>query len=147
MPFPEGFLRLSEAMIIGYCRINTFEPAARLEVQKLYLARLGAENFFCEKASLFGSTPELERAIAHASKGDVIAVTKPYRIARTTREVLSLIERLGDKDVALRIVDTPIDTSTTTGRMILASAPLWTLGMSPPRSMLADLFLFWRRRR
>ncbi|RWO54024.1 recombinase family protein [Mesorhizobium sp.] len=134
-------------MIIGYCRINTFEPAARLEAQKLYLARLGAENFFYEKTSIFGSTPELERAIACARRGDVIAVTKPYRVARTTREVLALIERLGTKDVGLRIVDTPIDTSTTTGRMILASAPLWTLGMSPSRSMLSDLLLFWRRRR
>lgn len=133
-------------MIIGYCHINSFEPAARLEAQKLYLARLGAEHFFCEKTGMFGSTPELERAIACASKGDVIAVTKPYRIGRTTRGVLALIERLGNKDVGLRIVDTPIDTSTTTGRMILASAPLWTLGMSPARSMLADLFLFWRRR-
>ncbi|MES0150301.1 recombinase family protein [Mesorhizobium sp. M0012] len=134
-------------MIIGYCRINTFEPAARLEAQKLYLARLGAEKFFCEKTGIFGSTPELERAIACVRKGDVIAVTKPYRVARTTREVLALIERLGSKDVGLRIVDTPIDTSTTTGRMILASAPLWTLGMSPSRSMLSDLLLFWRRRR
>ncbi|OAP40020.1 hypothetical protein AU381_10810 [Sinorhizobium glycinis] len=134
-------------MIIGYCRINTFEPAASLEAQKLYLARCGAENFFCERSGMFGSTPELERAIASASKGDVIAVTKPYRVARTTRQVLALIDRLGSKDVGLRIVDTPIDTSTTTGRMILASAPLWTLGMSPARSMLADLFLFRRGRR
>lgn len=133
-------------MIIGYCRISTFEPAARLEAQKLHLARLGAESFFCERTGMFGSTPELERAIAGARKGDVIAVTKPYRIARTTREVLALIERLGDKKVGLRIVDTPIDTSTTTGRMILASAPRWTLGMSPLRSMLADLLFFWRRR-
>lgn len=134
-------------MIIGYCRINTFESAAGLEKQKLHLARCGAENFFYEKTGIFGLAPELERAIACAGKGDVIAVTKPYRVARTTRQVAALIERLGDKGVGLRILDTPIDSSTTTGRMILGSAPLWTLGMSPLRSMLSDLFLFWRRNR
>ncbi|SIT53555.1 conserved hypothetical protein [Mesorhizobium prunaredense] len=134
-------------MIIGYCRINTFESAASLEEQKLHLARCGAENFFYEKTGMFSLASELERAIACARKGDVIAVTKPYRVARTTRQVLALIERLGDKGVGLRIIDTPIDSSTTTGRMILASAPLWTLGMSPLRSMLSDLLLFWRRRR
>ncbi|AFL49684.1 hypothetical protein USDA257_c10930 [Sinorhizobium fredii USDA 257] len=133
-------------MIIGYCRIGKFEPVASLEAQKLHLTRLGAEHFFCEKTGMFGSTPELEKAIACARKGDVIAVTRPYRIARTTRQVLALIERLGSKDVGLRIVGTPIDTSTTTGRMVLASAPLWTLGMSPLRSMLADLVHFWRGR-
>ena len=133
-------------MIIGYCRVGKFEPVAGLEAQKLHLTRLGAEQFFCERTGMFGSTPELEKAIACAGKGDVIAVTRPYRIARTTRQVLALIERLGSKDVGLRIVGTPIDTSTTTGRMVLASAPLWTLGMSPLRSMLADLVLFWRGR-
>jgi hypothetical protein len=36
----------------------------------------------------------LERAIEFAQKGDVIAVTRPYRVARSTREVLALIDRL-----------------------------------------------------
>ncbi|MGO4717141.1 recombinase family protein [Bradyrhizobium sp. 2TAF24] len=134
-------------MIVGYCRIGPLEPVARLDAQKRDLAAIGAQQYFCEKASVFGTMPELERAIDLARKGDVIAITKPYRVAHSTRGVLALIERLGSKGVGLRILHTPIDTSTTTGRMILGSAPLWSLGASPLRSVLWDLALGWRRGR
>jgi DNA invertase Pin-like site-specific DNA recombinase len=90
-------------------------------------------------SGLFSKTPELERAIEALRKGDVIAITRPYRVARSTRGVLAIIERLGRKGVGLRILDTPIDTSTTTGRTILGSAPLWTLGMSPFQALAWDL--------
>ena len=130
-------------MIVAYCRVSAIEPASRLEAQKRDLAAIGAQAFFCEKTSVFGQTPELERAIESTQKGDVIAITKPYRVARSTRGVVALIERLSRKGVGLRILNTPIDTSTTTGRMILGSAPLWSLGMSPLRSALRDLSLGW----
>ena len=134
-------------MILGYCRVCAIEPASRLEAQKRDLAAIGARTFFCEKTSIFGQTPELERAIESAQKGDVIAITKPYRVAHSTRGVVALIERLGRKGVGLRILNTPIDTSTTTGRMILGSAPLWSLGISPLRAALWDLSLGWWQRR
>src|SRR5579872_3654774 len=103
-------------MIIGYCRISILEPNTRLEIQKSHLAEMGAQEFFCEKIGFFGKAPQLERAIALARRGDVIVITKPYRIARSTRAVLTLIHRLGRKGVGLRILHTPVDTSTTTGR-------------------------------
>jgi DNA invertase Pin-like site-specific DNA recombinase len=119
------------------------EPGSRLEEQRRDLSAVGAQTFFSEKVRINGKAPELERAIEFAQKGDVIAVTKPYRIARSTRGVLGLIERLGRKGVGLRILDTPVDTSTTTGRLILGSAPLWSLGVSPLRSALWDLSFGW----
>jgi DNA invertase Pin-like site-specific DNA recombinase len=134
-------------MIVGYCSVSTFESTARLEAQKRDLAAIGAQEFFSEKVSIFGKRLELERAIEFAQNGDVIVITRPYRVARSTRGVRALIVRLGRKSVGLRILNTPIDTSTTTGRMILGSAPPWSLGMSPLRSALWDLSLGWRRRR
>jgi DNA invertase Pin-like site-specific DNA recombinase len=68
-------------MIVGYCRISTFEAAARLEAQRRDLAAIGAERFFCEKAGILRETPEFERAIEFGQKGDVIATTKRYRVA------------------------------------------------------------------
>ena len=103
-------------MIIGYCSISSLEPASWLDAQKHQLASIGAEMFYCERTSIFGRKLELERAVEAANKGDVIAVTKPYRIALSTRGVVTLIERLGLKSVGIRIVNTPVDTSTTTGR-------------------------------
>jgi DNA invertase Pin-like site-specific DNA recombinase len=136
-----------KAMIVGYCRISTLESAARLEDQRRNLAAIGAREFFCEKTGIFGKMPQLERAIEFVQKGDVIAITKPYRVARSTRSLLALIERLGRKGVGLRIIGTPVDTSTTTGRMILGSAPGWSLGTSPLVSALRDLAFGWPRRR
>jgi hypothetical protein len=52
------------------------------------------QTFFNEITRLNGKRPGLERAIEFAQKGDVIAVTRPYRLARSTREVLALIDRL-----------------------------------------------------
>ena len=133
-------------MIVGYCRVGKLASAAKLEAQKRHLAAIGAEKFFCEKTGIFADRPQLEQAIEFAKKGDVIAVTKPYRIARSTRGVLTLIERLGRKGVGLRILGTPVDTSTTTGRMILGSVPRWSLGISPFRAALSDLAVGqWRR--
>jgi DNA invertase Pin-like site-specific DNA recombinase len=134
-------------MIVGYCSISAFEPAARLEDQKRDLAAIGAQEFFCEKTNIFGKMPELERAIGFAKNGDVIAIMKPYRVARSTRGVLALIDRLGRKGVGFRILNTPIDTSTTTGRMILGSAPPWSLAISPLRSAVWDLSFGWWRGR
>jgi DNA invertase Pin-like site-specific DNA recombinase len=134
-------------MIVGYCRVSTLEPSARLEAQRRNLAAIGAQEFFCEETGIFGKMPELERAIAFARKGDVIAITKPYRVAYSTRGVVALIDRLARNGVGLRILNTPIDTSTTTGRMILGSAPLWSLGLSPLRSVLWDLSVGWWRGR
>jgi DNA invertase Pin-like site-specific DNA recombinase len=135
-------------MILGYCRVSTFEPAARLEAQRRDLATIGAQQFFCERANSFQRMPELERAIAFARKGDVIAITRPYRVAPSTRGVLALVDRLSRRGVGFRILNTPIDTSTTTGRMILGSAPVWSLSISPLRSVLWDLtFGWWLRRK
>jgi DNA invertase Pin-like site-specific DNA recombinase len=133
-------------MIVGYCRISALEPVTRLEEQRRNLAAMGAQRFFSEKIRIIGKAPELERAVEFVQKGDVIAITRPYRIARSTRGVMALIDRLGRKGVGLRILDTPIDTSTTTGRIILGSVPVWSLGVSPLRSVLWDLSLGWMHR-
>jgi DNA invertase Pin-like site-specific DNA recombinase len=126
-------------VIVGYCRVGALEPIARLEGQRRDLDAAGAQQFFCERAGLFRKLPELERAINFTKKGDVIVITKPYRVANSIHGVLALMDRLGRKGVGFRILSTPIDTSTTTGRMILGSTPLWTLGASPLRSYLWDL--------
>jgi DNA invertase Pin-like site-specific DNA recombinase len=126
-------------MILGYCRVGLLEPASRLEAQRDALAAAGAQAFYCERVGLRRRTPELERAISTAQKGDTIVITRPYRVALSARGVLALIERLGRRGVGLRILDTPVDTGTTTGRMILGSAPRWSLGLSPARAALWDI--------
>jgi|tagenome__1003787_1003787.scaffolds.fasta_scaffold19421484_1 DNA invertase Pin-like site-specific DNA recombinase len=134
-------------MIVGYCRISIFEPNNRLAAQKRQLLAMGAQMIFSERVATFGQAVELERALAFAQKGDVVVITRPYRVANSTRGILKLIERLGRNGVGFRVLNTPVDTSTTTGRMILGSAPRWSLGISPLRCLLWDLSIDWWRTR
>src|SRR5207249_3923014 len=78
----------SAKMIVGYCRIGQLEHADGLDYQQRRLAGIGAEKFFCERAGLFGRAPELERAIEFAKKGDLIAITKPYRVGHSASAVM-----------------------------------------------------------
>ena len=131
-------------MIVGYCRAGVLEPASSLSAQQALLAAAGAKVFFVERVGIGGRSPELERAIASVQTGDTIMVTRPYRVARSTRGVVAVINRLGRKGISFRILGTPVDTSTVTGRMVLGSTPLWSLGASPLRAALRDVVLGWR---
>ena len=134
-------------MILGYCSIFYPEPVARLEAQERNLRAIGAQKIFSDRLTGLNSRSDLERAIEAALEGDVLAVTKPYRVARSSRALFALINRLGGKGVGFRIINTPLDTSTTTGRMVLGSTPRWSLGISPLRSVLWDSSLGWLTRR
>jgi DNA invertase Pin-like site-specific DNA recombinase len=131
--------RKDTPVLVGYCRAIGLEPRKSLRQQRARLASNGAEIFFEEKVTPWGGAPELERAVAHVQRGDVLMVTRPYRLAFRQKSVLLLIDLLGAKGVGLRILDTPVDTGTTTGRMLLGSAPLWSLHMSPWRALLWDI--------
>ncbi|MFB2903384.1 recombinase family protein [Aeromonas jandaei] len=52
-------------------------------------------------------------------EGDVVMVTKLDRLARNTRHLLEISEFLQHKQVALRILNLGIDTSTPTGKLML----------------------------
>jgi DNA invertase Pin-like site-specific DNA recombinase len=130
-------------MIVGYCCVVMLERQSSLAAQQRLLAAAGAQVFFSERIGLNGGSPELERAIGSVRSGDTLIITRPYRVARSTRGVLALIDRLGKRGAGLRILGTPVDTSTTTGRMVLGSTPLWSLNMSPARAAMRDLMLGW----
>lgn len=130
-------------MIIGYCR--ALKSASR-NAQMQLLRAIGVDRVFCDKIGVFGAKPGLAQAIACCRKGDVLAITNSYRVAYSTRGVLRLARELGIKGIGLRILDTPIDTTTVTGRMVLGSAPAWSLGISPIGSALRSFTTGSRRR-
>jgi DNA invertase Pin-like site-specific DNA recombinase len=55
----------------------------------------------------------------YAREGDVFVVTKPDRLARSTRDLLDLVEGLQARGVTVRILSMNLDTSTPTGTLIL----------------------------
>ncbi len=110
-------------MLVGYARTSTAEQLAGLEAQIRDLGTLAAcSKIFHEQVSSVGQRNELSAALDFVREGDTLVVTKLDRLARSTSHLLSLVEQLDGKGVALRILDFgggEIDTKSPSGRMLL----------------------------
>ncbi|WP_237482604.1 recombinase family protein [Lichenibacterium dinghuense] len=106
-------------MIVGYARTSTTEQVAGFEAQDRDLRAVGAERIFSEQVSSVAARPELEAAIGFVRQGDVFAVTKLDRLARSVANLLEIVARLEAKGVTLRILNLGLDTATPTGKLML----------------------------
>lgn len=110
-------------MLVGYVRTSTAEQAAGLQAQIRDLeAVVGCEKLFSEQVSSVGQRLQLSAALDFVREGDTLVVTKLDRLARSTSHLLSLVEQLDRKGVALRILDFgggEVDTKSPSGRMLL----------------------------
>lgn len=126
----QGFLRCEKvlhydtewrylyAMMIGYARVSTDDQDTAAQVAALKAA--GCERIFREKAS--GGRwdrPELHRLLDQLRKGDVLVVWKLDRLSRSLRDVLTIMERLGEASAGFRSLTEAIDTTTPAGRMMM----------------------------
>src|SRR5262249_61537554 len=80
----------------------------------------GCERIYREKAS--GGRwdrPELHRLLDQLRKRDVLVVWKLDRLSRSLRDVLTIMERLGEAEAGFRRLTQAIDTTTPAGRRML----------------------------
>jgi DNA invertase Pin-like site-specific DNA recombinase len=78
-------------MIVGYARVST--DGQTLDAQYSTLKAAGATQIYSEKIS--GAVTErkaLARAIAALVPGDVLLVTRLDRLARSTRDLLNVLD-------------------------------------------------------
>ena len=105
-------------MLIGYARVSTDDQDTAAQVKALKSS--GCERIYREKAS--GGRwdrPELHRLLDQLRKGDVLVVWKLDRLSRSLRDVLTIMERLGDSGAGFRSLTEAIDTTTPAGRMMM----------------------------
>jgi DNA invertase Pin-like site-specific DNA recombinase len=110
--------RYSGAMLIGYARVSTDNQETAAQVAALRSA--GCERIYREKAS--GGRwdrPELQRILAQLRNGDVLVVWKLDRLSRSLRDVLLIMEKLGEANARFRSLTESVDTTTPAGRMML----------------------------
>ena len=107
-------------MIIGYARTSTIEQDAGLEAQVRDLKAQGCQRIFSEQVSATATLrPQLEAALSFAREGDTLAVTKPDRLARSVRDLLSIVESLKTKNVGLKVLSMGLDTTVPEGKLML----------------------------
>jgi DNA invertase Pin-like site-specific DNA recombinase len=107
------------AQIIGYCRVST--GGQSLDAQQSALRQAGATQVFSEKVSgVLTDRKALGRALAALGAGDVLLVTRLDRLARSTRDLLNVLDAVSKAGAGFRsLADSWADTTTPHGRLML----------------------------
>ena len=107
-------------MKLGYARTSTVDQVAGFEAQIAALTALGCTRIYQEQVSSVGERPELAAALDYLREGDQLVVTKLDRLARSTRHLLDLVERVQAKGASLSIQNLgSLDPSTVSGKLML----------------------------
>lgn len=118
-------------MIVGYARTSTSDQLAGLEAQQRDLLAAGCDKTYAEQVSSVAQRDSLKAALGYLRDGDVLMVTKPDRLARSTAELLSIVDGLtkaGVRVVILSMGGERLDTRNPTAKLmltILAGVAQW----------------------
>ena len=105
-------------MKVGYVRVSTVEQNEERQTRDLQEA--GAERLFIDKLSGKDTKrPALQEMLDFVRTGDTVIVSEYSRLARSTRDLLDIIQTLRDKGVAVTSRKESLDTSTPQGKMML----------------------------
>jgi len=95
---------------IGYARVSTVGQSLEVQLDELKQAKVN--KIYKEKASgATGERAELKAMIDYAREGDIVICCKMDRIARSTKDLLNVINALKDKGVSFKILNSPLDTA------------------------------------
>jgi len=107
-------------MKIGYARCSTAEQDLSGQLDALRAA--GCERVYSEKKSgANGDRSAFQRMLKEVQPGDIVVVTRLDRLARSTRDLLNVLERFGQDDVGfVSLREAAIDTTTPHGRLTIS---------------------------
>ena len=103
--------------VLGYARVSTVDQETRLQLDALQ--RGGATTIFEEKASAAARRPQLAACLAQLQRGDTLLVWKLDRLARSLRDLLTILEHLHSVGAGIRSLTEPIDTATPAGMLMV----------------------------
>jgi DNA invertase Pin-like site-specific DNA recombinase len=105
--------------LIGYARVSTLDQQTHLQIDALESA--GCVRIFQETASgTRTDRPELAKALDYARPGDTLVVWRLDRLGRSLPHLLATVNDLAERDIGFKSVTESIDTTTATGRLVLA---------------------------
>ena len=105
-------------MNIAYVRVSTVEQNESRQIEGLDKYKI--DKWFKEKVSAKDTNrPELKKMLDYAREGDIIYVWDFSRLARSTKDLLELVELMESKGIILKSIKENLDTSTPTGKLML----------------------------
>ena len=109
-----------EKTYIGYARVSTEEQntARQLHSFEAYTEKI--KKVFIDKLSgRDRNRPQLKAMLEYVREGDVVVVSDFSRLARSTKDMLQIVQELTDKGVGLISLKENVDTDTPQGRFML----------------------------
>lgn len=105
-------------MQIAYIRVSTIEQNEQRQIDAMQ--KYNIEKWFIEKVSAKDTNrPKLQEMLDYARDGDTVHIHDFSRLARSTKDLLDIVEMLNKKGVTLISNKENIDTSTPTGKLML----------------------------
>lgn len=103
---------------IAYVRVSTADQND--ERQRQALSNYQIDEWFSEKVSGKDTNrPKLQEMLRYARRGDTVYVHDFSRLARSTSDLLKIVEELHGKNVQVISLKENFDTSTSTGKLML----------------------------
>ena len=103
---------------IAYVRVSTVEQNENRQLEGL--KKYNIEKWFTEKVSAKDTNrPKLMEMLNYAREGDNIYIWDFSRLARSTKDLLQLVELMQEKKINLISIKENIDTSSPTGKLML----------------------------
>jgi len=105
-------------MKVAYIRVSTVEQNEARQIEAMQ--NKGIEKYFTEKISGKDTNrPQLKAMLEFVREGDTVYIHDFSRLARSTKDLLDIVEQLHNKGVYLVSNKENIDTSTPTGKLML----------------------------
>lgn len=106
-------------MRVGYVRVSTIEQNEERQIVELR-EKAGVEKFFVDKVSAKSAKrPKFDEMMNFLREGDELIVSDFSRLARSTTDLLNIVETLTQKDVKVRSLKEQLDSSTPQGKFML----------------------------
>jgi DNA invertase Pin-like site-specific DNA recombinase len=105
--------------VYGYARVSTKDQTLAAQDAQLHVA--GCAKVYAEKASgAKTDRPELAKLIRRLEPGDVLMVTRLDRLARSTRDLLNVLDEVAKAGAGFKsLADAWADTTTPHGKLML----------------------------
>ena len=105
-------------MNIAYIRVSSIDQNEQRQIEAMQ--KYNIEKWFIEKVSAKDTNrPKLQEMLEFCREGDTIHIHDFSRLARSTKDLLEIVELLSRKGVTLVSNKENIDTSTPTGKLML----------------------------
>lgn len=104
---------------IAYCRVSTIEQNEARQIEALE-QKYDIDKWYIDKCSGKDTKrPQLQQMLDYMREGDTIYIHEFSRLARSTKDLLQLVEMFKSKGVTLVSNKESIDTSTPEGKLML----------------------------